>query len=123
MFNFSEISFREFCEPQSIQRMVTVTAQPVSVVVLSISAQIADLIEKILALNVANGIANSLDSKLQAVMAALDDMNENNDVAAIQGLQAFINAVEAQRGKMIPEIDADLCIAAAEELIAQIEAQ
>ena len=50
-------------------------------------------------------------------LRALEDENENNDIAAINTLGAFINAVEAQRGKKIPEAEADALIAAAQEII------
>jgi hypothetical protein len=41
--------------------------------------------------------------------------NKNNELAAIDSLNAFINAVEAQRGKEITEIEA-------EELISKVQA-
>ena len=44
---------------------------------------------------------NSLDSKLDTVLDVLNDANVNNDVAAGNSLDAFINAVEAQRGRKI----------------------
>ena len=69
------------------------------------------LAEDVIELNLQNGIEISLDVKLDAALQALDDINENNDVAAINSLQAFINAVEAQRGNKIPEADADALIA------------
>ena len=75
------------------------------------------LANQVIALNLQKGIANSLDAKLYAALQALDDLNENNDVAAINALQAFINAVEAQRGKKISQEDADALIAAAQEII------
>ena len=68
-------------------------------------------------LNLQQGIENSLDSKLDAVSKALDDVNKNNDIAAINALQAFINSVEAQRGKKILDADANALIAAAQEII------
>jgi len=74
-------------------------------------------------LNLQQGIENSLDAKLETVQLALDDLNANNDVAAINSLRAFINAVVAQRGKKIPEEDADALIAAAQAIIAALESQ
>jgi hypothetical protein len=81
---------------------------------------IGDLVTCVAMLNVQEGILNSLDGKLDAALNALDDINENNDVAAINSLQAFINAVEAQRGKKISEEDADTLIAAALDIIAAL---
>ena len=51
------------------------------------------------------------------MLQALDDVNEKNDIAAINALQAFINSVEAQRGINIADADADALIAAAQGLI------
>jgi hypothetical protein len=48
-------------------------------------------------------------------------LNSNNDVAALNSLQAFINAVEAQRGQAITETQADELIAAAEEIISLLD--
>jgi len=76
-----------------------------------------DLNENIVALNLQRGITNSLTSKLYAAMQVLQDDNEKNDAAAIMSLQAFINTVEAQRGKKIPEADADALIADALQII------
>lgn len=75
------------------------------------------LIQSISELNLQQGIENSLDAKLDAASQALEDINENNDVAAVNALQAFINAVEAQSGNHIPVADADTIIADAQEII------
>ena len=79
---------------------------------------IAGLVDTVVDLNLQMGIANSLDAKLGAVESALDDVNTNNDVAAINALQAFINAITAQSGDKIGEADAAALIAAAEQIIA-----
>jgi len=73
--------------------------------------------ENIAALNLQLGITNSLTSKLYAAMQVLQDANEKNDATAIKLLQAFINTVEAQRGKQIPEADADALITDALQII------
>ena len=75
------------------------------------------LIQDVVDLNLQQGINNSLDAKLDAVIQALQDVNENNDVAAINALQAFINAVQAQSGIHIPVADADALIAKAQAII------
>jgi len=76
---------------------------------------IAKLIDHVLSLNLQHGIENSLDSKLDAALQAIEDVNDNNNVAAANALQAFINAVQAQSGNHIPELDAlDLEIEALE---------
>jgi hypothetical protein len=63
------------------------------------------------------GTLVSLISKFSAALKALDDLNENNNVAAINKLQAFINAVEAQSGKHILEADAEALIASTQGII------
>jgi hypothetical protein len=78
---------------------------------------IEQLIAQVKALNLQQGISNSLDAKLDAVKKALDDVNDNNDAAAINALETFINAVEAQRGNKILDEDADALIEAAQEII------
>lgn len=84
---------------------------------LTVEDMIMLLAQEVMNLNLHEGISNSLDAKLDAVLQALDDANENNDVAAINALEAFINSVEAQRGNKITDADADYLIAAAQEII------
>jgi hypothetical protein len=80
--------------------------------------QIGLLLEEVAALNLANGIDNSLDAKLTNAQASLDDLNLNNDPqAAIGKLQAFIYAVEAQSGNHISSSDADDLVDAAQAII------
>ncbi len=66
------------------------------------------------------GLSNSLDAKLQAAFSVLEDANPKNDGAAANSLQAFINALEAQRGKKINAADADMLITVAEVIIARL---
>ncbi len=68
-------------------------------------------------LNLQWGISNSLDAKLDAALKILTDVNQNNDAAAINVLEAFVNAVDARRGKKITEEDADDLIAQAQRII------
>ena len=75
-----------------------------------------DLNDYIDELNLYQGTANSLKAKLDAAIQLLNDNNENNDKTAVNLLEAFINTVEAQRGKKISEADADSLIAAAQEI-------
>lgn len=77
---------------------------------------IVALANQMLSLNLQHGISNSLEAKLAAALQVLADDNENNDAAAINALGAFINAVEAQRDKKIPEEDADALIARAQRI-------
>jgi hypothetical protein len=73
--------------------------------------------QNLIDLELQKGIENSLVSKLDTVLKKLEDDNENNDVASINSLESFINAVQAQRGKKISEADADVLIAAAQKII------
>jgi parallel beta-helix repeat protein len=78
---------------------------------------IQELADQAMSLNLQHGISNSLDAKLAAALQALEDVNENNDAAAINTLEAFINAVEAQSGSKIPQADADALIFKARKII------
>lgn len=89
----------------------------VEVIVQTPSEAIEDLVDTVEGFNLHQGIENSLDAKLNAAIQALDDVNQNNDVGAINALQAFINAVEAQRGNKITNAQADELIAAAQRII------
>lgn len=55
-------------------------------------------------------------------MQLLEDNNENNDIAAINSLQAFINAVEAQYGSKISEEDANTLIDSAQQIVDMLSA-
>ena len=74
------------------------------------------------ALDLDKGIGKSLDKKLNNALDALTAENADKRNDAIQKLSAFINAVEAQRGKKIDEADADLLVEWAEAIIAGIAA-
>jgi hypothetical protein len=80
-----------------------------------------DLSATVANLDMRKGIANSLNAKLDTALGALDDLNENNDVAATNALGAFIHFVEAKRGKKIAEEDADMLIQAALNIITALE--
>ena len=76
-----------------------------------------DLIEQVIYLNDIMGMSNSLDAKLSSALDAVDDVYEKNDGEAINKLNAFINAVEAQRRTHIPDADADALIEEAQGII------
>jgi len=81
------------------------------------SQEVEALIDLTETFNLQQGIENSLDSKLDAALNALSDVNVNNDQAAINSLQAFINYVEAQRGNKITNEQADTLVANAQTII------
>jgi len=64
-------------------------------------------VDQVETFNLQQGIENSLDAKLDSALNALSDVNQNNNQAAINSLQAFINAVNAQRGSKITNEQAD----------------
>jgi len=84
------------------------------------SEVIQDLIDVVEGYNLQQGIDNSLDAKLNSALQALNDINENNDGAAINSLQAFINAVEAQRGNTITDEQANELVSLAQNIIASL---
>ena len=77
-----------------------------------------DLIEDIEEMDIHHGIENSLIKKLENVIKKLEKGNYD---AAINQLNAFINEVEAQRGKKLTEDQADYLIMMAEKIIEKIE--
>ena len=76
-----------------------------------------ELVNTVIALNLNRGIGNSLDAKLDNSLRALEDANANNDTAAVNALNAFINETDAQRGSHIENNDADTLIADAQYII------
>lgn len=78
---------------------------------------LTDLIANIIALNLHQGISNSLDGKLSSAFDALTDLNENNDVSVLNRLNAVLNEVDAQRGNKISDTDADFLMNAIQDII------
>ena len=78
---------------------------------------LSELLGEVIEMNLNAGISNSLDAKINVVMDALDDVNANNDIAAINALDSFINAVEAQRGNKLTDAEADKLVATAQLII------
>jgi len=85
--------------------------------------RILALVQDVEALNFQHGILNSLDAKLEAAVQALDDVNQCNNVAAINTLRAFINAVRAQSGNKLAEEEANDLIAQAQAIIDLLNVQ
>lgn len=83
-----------------------------------------DTIERLIiatrALNLRQGVANSLDAKLENARKALEAQNAGDRQDAIQKLQAFINEVNAQRGGEITGEQADLLVAMAGNVVSQL---
>lgn len=86
----------------------------------TIPQMLQNLASKVVQLNINRGISNSWDAKLDAALHALDDANDQNDVASVNALNAFINAVMAQSGSHIDVDEANELIADAEAIIAAL---
>ena len=76
------------------------------------------LIEKTALFEFRVGIENALSAKLEAALASL----EADRPSSIQQLEAFINQVEALRGRVASDAEADELTADAREVIAAIQA-
>jgi hypothetical protein len=84
------------------------------------SAQAASLISLVQTFNLAQGISNSLDSKLQNAIDALYAANAGNRANACNQLVGFINSVQAQSGKQLTTAQASQLIGNANQIRAVI---
>lgn len=75
------------------------------------------LVATIAAMNLENGMQNSLDRKLAAAQAVLVDLRQRNNVAARNQLNALLDEVQAQRGKNLSYEEADLITEMAQKVI------
>ena len=82
---------------------------------------VEQLIQGIASADLPQGTENSLLAKLDGAWKKLSDTKPNNDGAAVNKLEAFVNEVLAQRGKKIPAGDADAWIAAAQSIVEILE--
>jgi hypothetical protein len=87
-----------------------------TVTVKGADAQTASLIALVQSFNLAQGITNSLDAKLQNVLDALSAANAGNRADACNRLAAFINNVSAQSGKQLTIDQANQLIAKANRI-------
>jgi hypothetical protein len=94
-----------------------------TVTVLGAVAQTNNLVIKVESFNLAQGIENSLDTKLQNVIAALNAAQGGNATNACGQLGAFINETQAQSGKKLTVAQANILIAAAQQIRAVIGCQ
>lgn len=79
--------------------------------------QTEQLISNVEALDLANGVANSLTALSNAALQVLDDFNTNNDAAACNSLQNFINVVESERNVSLSDAEADDLIGQAQAIL------
>ena len=99
------------------------TSYDVPITVLSPAEALARLLDLVESMNFQQGIDNSLDAKLDAAAGALAELDNNNNAAASNTLQAFINSVEAQRDSKITAEQADSLIALAQRIIDSLSAE
>lgn len=73
-------------------------------------------------MNAKQGVADSLDAKLQNVVAALNSAKAGDKASACNKLDSFINEVRAQTGagKSLAQADGDRLIADAQRIKAVI---
>jgi len=88
-----------------------------TVTVLTPAQAINDLIGIVKGMNLQQGIENSFDVKLEAVQDALVAANAGVRQDAVNKLEAFINSVEAQRGKALTDAQADELVNYANRII------
>jgi len=69
-------------------------------------------------MNLPSGIENSITSKLDNAIQSLENGQDN---AAVNKIEAFIKQVEAQRGKKLTNEQADFLIEYAQAIIDNIE--
>jgi hypothetical protein len=84
------------------------------------SRQILNLISDLATLNLASGLTNSFDAKLQAVLDGLSAANAGRRASACNQMSSFINQATAQSGKQITATDAKNLIAAAQQIKANL---
>ena len=87
------------------------------------AAQVGNLIATVQSFNLAQGIQNSLDTKLQNVLSALNAAVTGNAGGVCGQLSAFINETRAQSGKKLTVAQANQLIARADQIQAVIGCQ
>jgi hypothetical protein len=79
--------------------------------------RLSSLSDGVAAMNLPDGIGASLSAKLSGALATLEDGNATNDVASGNVLRAFIQAVEAQRGKKLTDAQATYLVDSANAVL------
>jgi hypothetical protein len=95
-----------------------VDTDSIVIVVLNNEEATGEVIDTVEELDLPKGTEDSCTSKLDNAIKSIEKGKEN---AAINQLDAFINHIEAQRGKKLTDEEADECIAAAQWIIDNLE--
>jgi len=85
----------------------------------SLQEAIEDLIALVISMDLNKGLTKALTTKLYE---AIDYLNSGDNAGAVDALNAFINHVEAQRGKKLTNEQADQLIAETQHIIDAINA-
>jgi hypothetical protein len=93
------------------------------VLVQAAAAQVSRLTVTVQSFNLAQGIENSLDTKLQNVLNALNAAKNGSVGSVCDQMSAFINETMAQSGKKLTVAQANQLIAAAQQIRAVIGCQ
>jgi hypothetical protein len=93
------------------------------VLVQAAAAQVGTLIAAVQGFNLAQGIENSLDTKLQNVLGALNAAVSGNVGSVCSQLGAFLNETTAQSGKKLTIAQANQLVARAQQIGAVIGCQ
>ncbi len=91
-----------------------------TVSVTAAAGQISNLIGTVQTFNLKQGIANSLDAKLQNILAALNAAQGGSVASTCNQLNAFINETQAQAGKALTVDQANQLITSANRIKAVI---
>ena len=101
-----------------------ISSEPISSAVFlaraSVQLQLELLADLLASFNLQQGIAGSLDAKLQNALEALEAANADLRQDASNKLMAFSNAVEAQRDKELTSAQADELIALTAQILASL---
>ena len=105
----------------TIENTITIKVDHFSLFVILLSTSPQEAIERLIAdvegMNLQQGIDNSLDAKLASALDALDALNADQRNDAVNKLTAFMNEVEAQRGKKLTNEQADYLAGEAQRII------
>jgi hypothetical protein len=93
------------------------------VLVQAAAAQVSHLIVTVQTFNLAQGIENSLDTKLQNVLSALDAAKNGNVGSVCGQMGALINETMAQSGKSLTVTQANQLLDSARQIRAVIGCQ